>query len=151
MLSVEYQFFLEEYYSDASNLLIMKTHRRLQTTKTCHVVDAINYDANGHRINSEMSCGRCVSNMSRKKFRLELDDTFSEASTGPSSSSAQSLNGSGDSEILSIAFKSSAGEPRKVIAKACLCSGVSPTVANMNAHSARRGDRVTYILKNRQP
>jgi len=122
------QFYLEDYngYSMKNNLeMLMKTHRRMATAKVYHLITACNYDEFWTKSPTEPTCGRIVSNISRKKFKLDLQ--YNDLMTSK--------------EILSVEYKSTAGEPRKIMAKASLCSGTSNN----------QGDKITYILKNRQP
>ena len=124
------QFYLEDYtgFSTKNNLeMLMRTHRRMTTAKVYHIIAACNYDEFWTKSLTEPNCGRIVSNMSRKKFKLDMqyNDLMSSK------------------EILNVEYKTTAGEPRKITANASLCNG-----ATSNSH---QGDKVTYILKNRQP
>lgn len=121
------QFYLEDYsHGPKSNIeLLMKTHRKISTAKVNHMITACNYDEFWTKSSTEPTCGRITSNMSRKKFKLELQYNDLMAS----------------SEILSVEYKQVVGEPRKITGRACLCTG---------ATNSQR-DRVTYVLKNRQP
>lgn len=123
------QFYLEDYnsYKKKNTIeMLMRTHRRMTTAKVYHLITACNYDEFWTKSATEPTCGRIVSNMSRKKFKLDLQ--YNDLITSK--------------EILNVAYKSTVGEPRKIMAKADLCSGI-----NTN----QSGDKVTYVLKNRQP
>ena len=117
----EYSFYLEDYYGQ--NLLLMRTNRKLAAT-ACFSIIGMNYDEPGNRVLYETICGTIESNMSRHKFKLK-----------PNLSSLQS-------KILEISLKTSVGEPRRMIANASLCQGIS---------MASNENRITYILKNKQP
>lgn len=121
LLFIKYYFYLENF--NKSDLLLVKAHRRVASTKSYYIMDAMGYDENGHLSHVDTPVGRIVSNMSRKKFKLDLfNDLILK------------------SELLGIAFKTNVGEPRKIIANACLCS---PSKDN--------NLKVTYFLKNKQP
>ena len=125
LLSNEYFFYLENFNGEA--FLIMRAHRRKASTRSYYLIDIYNYGDTGDRKISETNTARLVSNISRNKFKLEL------------------LNSEPNSEqmlLLHVSYKTSVGEPRKIQADAKLCSG-------RDTHTA--GDKVTYILRNRQP
>jgi hypothetical protein len=114
----EYLFYLEP------NLLIIKAHRRVASTKVYYVIDTINnYDENFYDKNK--NCAKIISNMARNKFFMKLNSQMYKVH---------------NNNILNIIFKSRNGEPRKILADAFLCAGTLPTK-----------DKLTYILKNRQP
>jgi tubby-related protein 1 len=119
----EYYFYLENYNGEA--FLLMKAHRRVTSAKSYYLIDIINYGENGSRTPSYINSARIVSNMSRHKFRLDANFNLS-------------LN----SELLFVNYKTHAGEPRKIIANASLCSGISTSSSK---------DKVTYVLRNRNP
>ncbi len=120
------QFFLEDYsHGSKQNIeLLMRTHCKILTAKVNHVITACNYDEFWTK-SDFFTCGRITSNMSRKKWKLELqyNDLMSS------------------SEILAVEYKQVVGEPRKITGRACLLDG---------ATNLQR-DKVTIVLKNRQP
>lgn len=120
----EYFFYLEN--KSQYDVYIMKATRKMTSAKIYYTIDTINYDQYGAASTTEVSCGRIVSNMSRKKFKLDLSNNFVQFS---------------NTEILNVAFKTKPGDPRKILASASLCQGAR--IAN--------NDKVTYFLKNKQP
>lgn len=120
----EYFFYLENYKN--SNLYIMKATRKMTSAKVNYTIDTINYDQYGIASSTEVSCARIVSNMSRKKFKLNLSNNFVQFS---------------NTEILNVSFKTKPGDPRKILACASLCHGARNS----------KNDKVTYFLKNKQP
>ena len=120
----EYFFYLENF--NKSDLYIMKASRKMTSAKVNYTIDTINYDQYGNALSTEVSCARIVSNMSRKKFKLNLSNNFVQFS---------------NTEILNASFKTKPGDPRKILACASLCQG-----ARNSNH-----DKVTYFLKNKQP
>jgi hypothetical protein len=113
----EYLLYLEP------NILIIKAHRRVASTKVYYVIDTINHEQDYY--DKSKNCAKIISNMARNKFRMKLNsDMFTVH----------------NNNILNIIFKSRGGEPRKVLADAFLCAGTVPTK-----------DKLTYVLKNRQP
>ena len=119
------QFYLEDNVGFNSLHLLMKTQRRMTTAKIYHFINAVNYDEFWEKSPHEPTCARIVSNMSRKKFKIDLQ-----------CSDLLLLN----KDILNVEYKTKVGEPRSILADASLCS------ASNNAK-----DKVTYFLKNRAP
>lgn len=120
----EYFFYLENICN--ADLYIMKASRKVTSAKSYYTIDTINYDQYGVASTTEISCARIVSNMSRKKFKLDLSTNFVQFN---------------NTEVLNIAFKTNVGDPRKILASASLCQGTRNST----------NDRVTYFLKNKQP
>ncbi|CAF0715598.1 unnamed protein product [Brachionus calyciflorus] len=120
----EYYFYLENICN--SDLFLMKASRKMTSAKSYYTIDTINYDQYGKASTTEISCARIVSNMSRKKFKLDLSTNFVQFN---------------NTEILNIAFKTNVGDPRKILSSASLCQGTKNST----------NDRVTYFLKNKQP
>ena len=152
----EYSFYLED--AQHNDILLMKTHRQMTTAKAAHIITCLNtataapptansfsltdfYSASAgssqYIAGIELPCAKLKSNISRKKFKLELDTNVIGASSTSSSSSSSSPR---NTDLLSTLFKSSLSEPRRIMANACLCSGVS-----------FNQDKVTYFFKNRPP
>ncbi len=103
----ELQFYLEDNSNGYHRMhMLMRTHRRITTAKLYHLISAINYDEFWEKGSDEPTCGRIVSNISRKKFKLDLQ--YND----------QYIN----KEILSVEYKYNVGEPRKITANAILCS-----------------------------
>lgn len=123
ILSNEYFFYLENFNGEA--FLIMRA-RRKASTRSYFLIDIFNYgDTNEKNKPSETNAARIISNISRNKFKLDL---FNTNLASP--------------ELLVVSYKTNIGEPRKILADAKLCSGRETFLAR---------DKVTYILKNRQP
>jgi hypothetical protein len=99
---------------------------------------------------NKIKSGRIVSNMSRTKFNLELD-SYS------------------DKELLTIMFKTSHGEPRRINASANVCSPPQDSIQDINSSNSNLkeslinnksktsrsnslcGPKITYFFKNRPP
>jgi hypothetical protein len=113
----EYLLYLEP------NILIIKAHRRVASTKVYYVIDTINHEQDYY--DKSKNCAKIISNMARNKFRMKLNSDMYTVH---------------NNNILNIIFKSRGGEPRKILADAFLCAGTLPTK-----------DKLTYVLKNRQP
>jgi tubby-related protein 1 len=151
-LFTDYYFYLElPTFVKSSNpnklKLLMKAYRRVASAKSYYLIDAatntedvVETTSNNQtettvglqttentNNQSGLNCARIVSNINRKKFKLDLNK-----------SSMSHL----ERNILNIQFKSTLNEPRKICADAFLCSG--------NAINAEQ-NKVTYFLKNRQP
>ena len=123
ILSNEYFFYLENFNGEA--FLIMRAHRKA-STRSYFLIDIFNYGDTGEKNKpSETNAARIISNISRNKFKLDL---FNTNLASP--------------ELLVVSYKTNIGEPRKILADAKLCSGRETFLAR---------DKVTYILKNRQP
>lgn len=160
----EYSFYLED--SQHNDILLMKTHRQMTTARAAHIITCLNTTPNANVNMSgsyssfaltdyyspsagsnqyiagiELPCAKIKSNISRKKFKLELDTSVMAGSPlSPSSSMASPRTMITNGDLLNTLFKSSLSEPRRIIANACLCSGVS-----------FNQDKVTYFFKNRPP
>ena len=115
----QYSFYLED--ANRNDILLMKTHR-LVTTHVKQVITCVDREAYG---SSEIQCAKIKSNISRKKFKLELENSVASKN---------------QNEILNISFKSNISEPRRIFANTSLCAGLKG-----NDHI------VTYFFKNRQP
>jgi len=151
-LFTDYYFYLElPSFVKSSNSnqmkLLMKAYRRVASAKSYYLIDAsfnteevVENTLNNQvelntslqlnestSSNNALNCARIVSNINRKKFKLDLNKT-----------SLSHL----ERNILNIQFKSALNEPRKICADAFLCSGNEIKVEQ---------NKVTYFLKNRQP
>lgn len=91
----EYQFLLEQ--SDCANILLMKTQRKMTSAKASHLINIINYNESGQKITNEITCAKISSNMARKKFKLNVDNTAFPLI---------------EANVLNVIFKSNSGEPR---------------------------------------
>lgn len=124
----EYSFYLENF--NTKDLLIMKAHRRITSTKSYYLINLVNYNSYGiqtsyNQHDSNLNCARIVSNIYRRKFRLDLNNNYAVYN---------------NRDLLNVTFKTTVGEPTKIMASAGLCSP-----------SSEAKDKVTYFLKNRSP
>lgn len=82
----EYSFWLDGIVNQGRDLLVMKAHRRVTSTKSYYLITLVNYDNLGLRLEEQSACARVVSNIYRNKFKLELSNSsLSSPSSSPSS------------------------------------------------------------------